>query len=237
MSRRVIGYLATVLILWFAKAAQAQTPTTATSPSDTQASAQQQVEQTAVYEGSPSAKLSTATLAALHRIHLDKDDRKQIEALANAASEKSRDLVKKASPSPYEFGEARESAEDVCREFSKAITSKLRGIEKGTTGWELLSSLATGVGIGSTVIGSARVAAVVAGSSTAWGRTWGKPDTEHGSDALSAARAALSEIRMEYGRLSDDVNELWLKASKENKTKYKQLFGSVTASFINACKG
>ncbi|MBC7720263.1 MAG: hypothetical protein H7Z77_10820 [Chitinophagaceae bacterium] len=227
--------IAALAVLLFSHALHAQTTTAVVSQTTTGI---QMPEEHDMYEGLSSVKLSTVTLVALHRIHLDTEDRTVVDKLAKTASDKNRNLVTDGNPSPHEFGEARESAEDVCREFSKVLTGKLRGIEKGTTGWELLSSLATGVSVGSAVIGSARIAALVAGGSTAWTKTYGKPDTEHGVDGLRLARAAISEIRLEFGRQAEAVYDKWQQeTTSKNKTKLKKMYSATIASFINACKG
>ena len=185
---------------------------------------------------SQSFALNTLTLAAIQRIHIDGKERLEVDALASTATASISGLTTASGVAQMML--ARTYSENVCRYVSQVITGKLRKIENGSTGLGLLSVFASGIGIATKVIGSARFAALVAGGAKAYEDTFEKSDTEHGTDTLRLARMAITTARLQIGDESSRILRIY-NVLNSDPAKQQQLnqYQHNLSDLVNICRG
>ena len=180
--------------------------------------------------------INTSTLAALHKIYLQNDEKKTIEELVTSAVMKIGKLT--GSTSYVEFLDARVASEEVCRGHTQIITARLRKHETGFSMLTLISTLATGLSLGTNVIGSAKFTSLIAGTTTAYDKIYNKQDTEHSDETLRTARSAISAARIELGRQADEAFSKWQDPQmQKQKTQNRNTARAALTTLVNTCRG
>lgn len=186
--------------------------------------------------------LATESLAELHKVHLNNEDRKVLDAIGRTATE---GILALHEGSNTDAAAAQlDSAEDVCRQLSKKLTDKLRAIERGSAGWKLLTNLGAGITLGGKLTSTMKAGALIAGGAQAWGETYGATDTEYGSGGVRDARTALTALRAQHrGAAIERLRQLAIIGARETEDKkvargqVMREYQVILLSLVGVCKG
>lgn len=186
--------------------------------------------------------LATDSLAELHKVHLNGDDRVELEALARTATLSILTLTDGSNT--VAAASHLDLAEDVCRQLSKTLTAKLRAIERGSAAWRLLTNLGAGIALGGQLTSTVKAGALIAGGAQAWGETYGATDTEYGSGGVRDARTALTVLRAQHrGAAMERLRQLAIIGARTDPEKavargqVMRDYQLILLSLVGVCKG